>query len=181
MNLPIEIQANRNWLWWFFALGIALFLLGLAFFLIPHSMQSPLMQHDIAIRLIGLLILLGSGLFLRQLILRLKAQRPGLVIERSGLIDNSSTLSVGWIDWADVTGIREARIANVNVLILDTSHSEKYIKRAKTELAKSARRVHQKIHGSPIAVTGSALQISYQKLERLLRETFKAYKQRAEE
>lgn len=180
MDLPIEIKPSRSWLWFFFTLAILFCLLGLAFLLIPHTMRSPLMQHDLAIRLVGLVIFIASGLFLKKLVKRVYKQQPGLVIERTGLIDNSSSLSVGWIDWADVTAIRKVRIANVRVLMLDTSRPEKYIKRAKTTVARSARQAHQKFYGSPIAITVSSLQIPYNRLEQLLEKAFKAHREKQE-
>jgi hypothetical protein len=52
-------------------------------------------------------------------VVRLFGSRPGLVIDRQGIDDRSNLVSIGRVDWADISGLRITKARWNNGLIVE--------------------------------------------------------------
>ena len=55
--------------------------------------------------------------------------QPGFVIDRLGIVDNFSAVSVGRIPWGDVVGFQDQEIYGNRFLVIEVVDPEGYLKR----------------------------------------------------
>jgi hypothetical protein len=56
------------------------------------------------------------------LLKKLFNKKPGLIISNSGIVDNSSGISVGFIPWSDIKEIKETMVAKSETPTVVESH-----------------------------------------------------------
>ena len=110
---------------------------------------------------------LGAVYMLRKLF----DNSVGLTISEEGITDNSSAVSVGLIEWQDITGVETLEIASNKILLVHTNNPEKYMERAYNFFSRKAMQANYKMYGTPLSITANALQIKYKELEQLIYET----------
>lgn len=96
------------------------------------------------------------------------SNKPGLVINDKGIIDNSNATSVGLIEWSDITGMKTLKISSSKIIVIETSKPEKYIKRSKNIVSKNAMKANHRMYGSPLSIISNSLKINFHELENLI-------------
>lgn len=61
---------------------------------------------------------------------RLFSNKPAITIDNAGITDNASALSVGFIPWSDITGVRIGTVKRQKFLGLLLRNPEKYLAKA---------------------------------------------------
>lgn len=135
----------------------------------PEKFTS-IRYSDNFIFIIGIVSVLFFGLAAVFITLKMFSKKPGLILNDSGIIDNSNATSVGLIEWKDITGMRRLEIASSKILIIETANPEKYIQRSKNIISKKAMKANNKMYGSPLAIISNSLKIKFSELERLIGE-----------
>jgi len=106
---------------------------------------------------------LGSLVYVAQFF----GRRPALVVDREGIIDNTTYPGVGRVLWADVKGLRVGYVRKVPFLIVDVHDPEKFLPRGnmfqRFLRASSARMV-----GSPISLAATSLDADFDQLAALI-------------
>jgi len=115
--------------------------------------ESPLLARGIG--LVAILFFSLCGIFG---IKKLFDKRPGLVLNSSGIIDNSSGLAAGFIPWEEILGVEEFQVYSQQMLIIEVRNPETYIARA-SALKRFLNRANYKMCGSPIAISSNTLKI----------------------
>lgn len=126
--------------------------------------------------LIGVFGVLFFGVCISFMLIKLFDRRPGLIIDEFGITDHSNATSVGLIEWEDITGFRSMKVSSTKILIIETNQPEKYIQKAKNSIAKMAMKANNRHYGSPLSVISNSLAINFDKLERIVWESFDKYK-----
>jgi hypothetical protein len=96
-------------------------------------------------------------------ITKLFDKKPGLVFSRSGIVDNSSGASAGFIPWAEIVGAEIFEAHRQKLLIIKVQNPQKYIERG-NRLKQTLNRANHKMCGSPIAISSNALKINFSEL-----------------
>lgn len=138
-----------------------------------RRMYSPLVVH--AVGYSGVAFFGLCGIFLVK---KLFDAKPGLVISKEGITDNSSAVAAGLIPWGEITGIGEFQVQHTKMLIIHVREPEKYIFRGGA-MKRALNRANMRRAGSPIFITSTALGISYPELVALIENSFKQYGQGA--
>ncbi|MES2789705.1 MAG: STM3941 family protein [Planctomycetota bacterium] len=107
--------------------------------------------------------------------LKLFDRRPGLIIDREGLVDNSSGIAAGRIPWNEITGIRLSCIERQEFLTIDTVDPQKYIRRG-TFFHRMLNVGNNALVGGPINISSHSLDISLCELCRILEDAMTRYK-----
>ena len=127
------------------------------------------------IRVVGAAALLFFGLCGAYAIAKLFDTKPGLILGRDGITDNTSALRLGPIAWNDILDIRVSSVSRQRFLTLRVRDPEQYLRKTgpfrRLLLAKSAE-----MTGSPINISASALQITLPELENLVRGCWTVYR-----
>ena len=135
---------------------------------IQSHRRSPIFVHSIgflAITLFGLTGAFGIKKFFDK--------KPGLIFNRTGIVDNSSGVSAGLIPWSEIDGAEIFEMHKQMMLIIKVRDPQKYIVRG-GRLKQMLNKANYKMCGSPIAVTSNTLKISFEELLSL----FKQYQQK---
>ena len=138
-----------------------------------RSLDAAEIRHDHSFHLFGnepavvyvfglVMILLSAaiGLFCVK---KLFDKRPGLVLNSSGVVDNASAFSAGFIPWSDVAGARVHEIQGRKILVVNLRDPRKYADRGGA-LRRVLNRANSSMIGSPVAIPSTALEVDFEKL-----------------
>lgn len=117
---------------------------------------------------VGIVSIVFFGVILLFAFYKLFDKKPGLVIDDSGILDNSSGISAGLIEWQDITRIEVKTVISTKFLIIHVSNSEKYIKRVPAQKAWLMRR-NMGLYGSPLSISSTALKYNFEDLYRIVK------------
>ena len=149
--------------------GLGFVVLGVLFVLNPERyVNDYILGSPTKVWLAGLVSIIFFGFCLFFVGRKLFDERVGLIIDPTGITDNTSATSAGHIPWEDIVDIRPLQIASTKFLMVDTDKPEKYIERAKGGLAKRAMKANHRIYGSPICINSTSLKIKFSELEDLV-------------
>jgi len=103
--------------------------------------------------------------------IKLPDQRPGLIVDGKGIIDNSSGVAAGRISWDEILGLQVYQIAGQRFLTILVSNPKKYASRGPFFL-RMANAANLRMTGSPINISSSALRLNFDDLVEMLTATF---------
>ena len=110
------------------------------------------------------------------MIQKISEKKAGLVINKQGVTDNSSALSIGFIPWADVQEIKILKVMSERFLLFILNNPQDYLKKVKNPIRRNTMKINQKLYGSPFSISSSLLQITFNELKELLQEKRNEYK-----
>jgi hypothetical protein len=115
---------------------------------------------------VGILFFGFTGFFSLS---RLLLPKPAFVIDDVGFLDNSSAVSVGFIPWADISGVHVSSLQNQRFLAVSVDDAEKYLNRV-NPLKRALMRVNQSMVGTVINISLSALPVSEEEFLSVIRK-----------
>jgi hypothetical protein len=135
--------------------------------------NNPLVKNGAAI--LGLL--LGPvGFYI--VIKKWRDKKPGLIIDDTGITDNSSGVSAGLIPWKDINEIRETKIFRQQFLMLIVQNPEEYINRQPNGLKRKGMESNYKHFGSPISISVNALDCKFYELKNMLQKRLADFREK---
>ena len=170
----IRIALSKRKLIFAFIGSVIFVVLGIQFILKPEEYISSRFKSEELISVIGYASLLFFGLCLIYIFYKAFDKKPGLIVNRNGIIDNTSFISVGLIEWSQITGFRSLQVKSTKFLLIDVLNPEKFIQNSSKSKA-FLRKVNLKMYGSPISITSNSLKCNFDELERLLKTEFDKY------
>lgn len=111
--------------------------------------------------------LLAAAVYFRHLL----RKEPGLVVNRQGFLFRPTGLAFGWVDWADVTDVREGRARGGAFLSIRLRDPQKYIARGNW-LQRLAKTINCRLTGTPVTFTTGSLQASPAELVLIIQKFF---------
>jgi len=158
-------------------LGISLLFIGVGLWFVfaPPAFKNSLYIQPLIYRGVGIISVLFWGLFTFILVTKLQDTRPGLIVDSTGITDNTSGISAGYIPWADITEIKQLRILNQRLLSVMVKNPEDYIARQPNEVKRKVLALNYKSCGSPVGISSSGLTCNFKELENLLQAKLAKY------
>ena len=135
--------------------------LGIWFVMNPAEIKP---DGETFVSIIGIASILFFGACLLFITKKLFDTKIGMVIDENGINDNSSGVSVGLINWEDISGISTTEIASTKFILLETTNPDKYINRAKNGLSKRAMKENNRMYGTPLTISSNTLKIKHNAL-----------------
>lgn len=114
------------------------------------------------------------GVFGAYCCIKLFDRKSGLIIDSMGLIDNSSAIAAGRIEWHEITGIRETAIMGQRFLTIDVVDAEKFLGRGNSYV-RMLNAANARATGSPINISANALQVTFDDLLARLMAAYRRY------
>jgi hypothetical protein len=102
--------------------------------------------------------------------------RPGLIINSEGIIDNSSAIAVGFIDWADVEKVDVKGVFSQKFIRVFVKNPDKYIDAQSSTVKRKSLTANYKLYDTPINITSNALNYKFDNLYALLTARLNEYK-----
>ena len=131
-------------------------------------------DQDPVAKVIGWASVIFFGACLVMGFIKLFDSKPGLIIDETGINDNSLSIKTGAIRWEDIQDIDELHIHNQSFIRIYLKDPERHIERLSGASKKMAQLNH-KLYGSPYSISASTLKIPHQDLLMLLRERRKRF------
>jgi hypothetical protein len=161
---PIEIPLSKYRLVLLLISAIAFVSIGIWFVSKPESFKNGLLGNPTIVLSIGILAIAVFGLSGFVIAKKLLDNTPGLIIDETGITDNSSGVSAGYIPWETIESFTPAKVFSQKFLTVILKKPEGSVRIQKND--------------SPINITVSSLQCNFDELEKLLKKELKKYKSR---
>ena len=176
MSERIEIKLSKHKIFLLLLGGITFVLIGYLFISNPEGYTSIICRSPEIIRITGISAVCFFGLGSVFVVTKLFDNKPGLIIDKDGIIDNSNMTSIGLVVWADIKRIEKEKVGSTQFLIIHVNKPKKYVERAKNWLSKKTMLANQKMYGSPLSITSNSLKITFEELETLINKEFERNK-----
>lgn len=175
MHNKIEIPFSKIKPSFLVIVGVALIFGGIGMISHPYSNYilyrglDPLIFYFFGVAS----ILLGLG-GIASAIKILFSKKIGLILDSRGITDNSSNMSVGLIEWADIVEIKMGQVDYLKFLYIYVKDPEKYIQKKK--FSRFMMRLNMNMTGTPLYISSISLKCSFKELERIVYSEFEKYK-----
>lgn len=126
----------------------------------------PKLNPDVT-KALGIIVMAFFGITFIVALIKFLDKKPGLVLDDNGIIDNSSGVSAGLIEWKDITRIDVKQIISTKFLIIHTTNPDVYIKRVGKTKSWIMKR-NMGLYGSPISIPSTTLRYDFEKLKNLI-------------
>ena len=182
MNNRIEIQLSKKKIILLLIASIGFVICGIMFVYDPQNFVSEyliryrMFNNPEMIRIIGFVAIVFFGMSGFYGIKKLLDKKVGLIIDSSGITDNSNASSIGLIEWNDILDIRTEQIMSTKFLLIDIENPEKYIGKAKSGMKAKLMRSNMKMYGTPLSITSNTLKYNFGELQKLIQTEFKRNK-----
>lgn len=157
--------------------GLVFVGLGLLFVTNPEKYTSPIMRNPTVIFISGVASILFFGLCTPFIFKKLWDKSPGLIITDDGILDNSSGVSVGQINWADIEDIFVLKIYRQKLIMLQVKNPKDYINKQTSGFKRKMMTLNYKMYGTPLSITPNGLKISFEGLLSILIKKLEASRQ----
>ncbi len=175
MNYPIQIPLSKKKLLLLTIAGIAFIVCCISLLFYPEKFINPVFGRTTII-VVGFIGFAVFSFFTIQNFKKILDKKMGLTITKEGIIDNSSAISIGLINWKDINKIVRTKMISNNLFIVDTNEHKKYFAKARNIWVKKSMKTNYKWLGSPLIITPTSLSIPIGELEKLLQTAFEENK-----
>ena len=132
------------------------------------------LNNPMYVRGLGLLSIVLFGTLALFFFKKLFDKRPGLVFSHSGIVDNASAVSAGFIPWSEVIGSEIFEMPQQQMLIIMVRDPQKYVGRGNA-LKRKLNQANYKMCGSPIAISSNTLKINCSDLRTVFDQYYRKY------
>ena len=154
---------------------------GFWFVIDPPLIENAYWGNPTKLAIVGYASIVFFGLCVVIIMRKLADSKPGLIIDETGLIDNSSGISAGLIKWTDVENISVVEIQHQKLLMIEVSNPQDYINRQNSLFKRKGMALNYKMYGTPISITANGLRIPFQQLLALIVERHEKIKTDAQQ
>ena len=102
-------------------------------------------------------------------VIKLFDSTAGLVLDRQGILDNSSGSAAGRVEWRDVRDIQARTISGQKMLAIIVDDPEKFLDRGNF-VRRFFARMNYKYYGTPVFISAHALKVDFEELEKMVRD-----------
>lgn len=173
----IEIPLSKQKIILLLSGSIAFVAVGLWFVLSPPAIENTYWGNPVKMVIAGYASILFFGLCSFLLIRKLPDNRPGLILDNSGLTDNSSGISAGQIAWTDVANISVIEIHKQKLIKIHVKNPQEYISKQTNAFKRKLMEMNNNMYGTPFSISANGLKISFDELLKVLTDKFNASRQ----
>ncbi|MHB0756945.1 STM3941 family protein [Polaribacter sp. M15] len=127
------------------------------------------------IKILGLLGIIFFGIINALGIKKLFEKKAGIIINKKGIIDNSSFFKIGLIEWENIISIKKRSVNSIDFLQIIVKNPEFYIKKNNI-LSKLIMKLNLKLYETPINFSSNSIKMNFQELEDLIQTELKRNK-----
>ena len=95
--------------------------------------------------------------------------KPGLIINQQGLIDNSSMVSGKLVKWSDIIGLEVSQIQSTKFLLIFVQNPEHYMDQA-SYVGRFWMKLNHKTYGTPLSISSNSLKCNFDQLIKMIEE-----------
>src|SRR5690606_36144927 len=174
MNEEIIIPLSKNKILLIFLGSLVFVVFGIWFLNDPeifaNSSYRP--RSSEFIQIIGIIAVVFFGICGIFAFKTLLDKKEGLIINKSGITDNSSGISVGLVKWNDIIGRGIAQVHSQKFIMIEVSNPEHYINLKKNRIGKMAMKANYDKFGSPISISANSLKTNFEELREIIEKQY---------
>ena len=160
-------------------LKIGLSILGCVIFVVVGIMlwliaDSQALYNPTLLRVVGAVSVAFFGLIGLYVSQKIFDNKPGLILDSEGLIDNSSGVSAGRVRWDEITRIGVTRVGRQRFLTITVLDPQKYVERGNAFQQKLSA-INLKQYGSPVQISSGTLKMGFEELAQMLVDYYERY------
>jgi len=163
----IEIPLSKTKIFLTLLLASAGLIIGTLSTITPETFITNMFPNPQTIRLGGIASVLFCGAAVIYGIRKLFDKRIGLKVDENGITDNTNAVSVGLINWTDITEIKTEQVRSIKFLLIYTSNPDKYLERVGT-LQRKIMKANMSMYGTPLSISSNTLQYNFADLEKII-------------
>jgi hypothetical protein len=167
----IEIPLSKVKLTLMLIAAIAFVAIG--FYLVIYQRVSPIFRSHIfnTTASIAGILFFGIGAFF--ILLKLKDNRPGIIIDKKGLDINASAASFGLVKWDEIEDVKAVKYQNQDLLLILVKNPEEYIGIQKNMIVRKAMELSWKYLNTPITISANGLKCNFDQLKNIVQAKYK--------
>ena len=173
----IEIPLSKKKLILMLIGSIGFVAAGLWFVINPPTIRHSLFGNPTLIFVTGVASILFFGLCAVYITRKLPDNKPGLIIDKFELTDNSSGVSGGQILWSDIENISVIEIHRQKLIMIQVKNPQDYIDKQTSIFKRKMMQMNFSMYGTPLSITSNALQIKFDELLNTLNDHLNASRQ----
>ncbi|AJA70729.1 hypothetical protein HX057_16805 [Myroides odoratimimus] len=109
---------------------------------------------------IAVLAIVFFGYASIMFISKLFSNKPGIVINEQGILENATAVVNGLIPWQDITSVELYKMQSQKFVLIYVKNPEEYIARQKNMIKKKSMQANLKTHGTSIFINTNMLNVS---------------------
>ena len=164
----IRIPPSRNKLYLLLAGSLVFAGIGIWSVTDPAKFNNSKSGNPASALIIGIIAIVLFGLAAVMTLIKLSGDKPGLVINSKGILDNFSGISTGFILWKAIVEIRTVSVRNQKFLLIVVKNPEVYIHQQKSRVKRKALEMNYRTYGSPISIHADTLAMNFEELHDLV-------------
>src|SRR3990167_2389427 len=157
---------------------IILLLIGSAGFVIfgiwLFQIADTIFIYSILTKIVSVACITFFGFGAVYLSMKLFDNKPGLIINDDGIIDNSSYISVGLIRWKNITNVSITEIDTQKILTIELNNADEIIQKQNGS-KKVLMSLNKNLYKSPVQISSIALKCDFHELYSTLKEQLAAH------
>ena len=147
----IEIELDKKKLF-LMLIGALIFVsIGFWFVISPPTIQNAFLGNPSRIAIIGYASIIFSGLCVFFLIQKLFDNKPGLIIDKNGIVDNSVG-SPRIVLWSEIESISVVNIHRQKLILIHIKNPQDYIVRQTNGFKRKMMAMNYKMYDAPISM-----------------------------
>ncbi len=167
-QLPLEIPLAKSNLR-IMLVGCAVFIvLGLWFMISPPAGRYAYMTDPTRVGMIGMGAVLFFGAAAVAILRKMSDNKPGFIVDSEGIVDNSSAVSVGRINWDDIVSFSQLEIQNQQFILVTVKNPQQYIDGQSVAFKRSLMKKTWDSYGTPLTVSPIGLSMPIAELYEVL-------------
>ena len=161
----------KNWYLILLSLGGILFVIaGIYIIFVSFSDDNLFPSYPIVQIIVGIISILFFGFVTIIIFRKIFGKKPGLIIDNTGIMDNSTGFSAKHIKWENIIGIKSFNIVIIKFIIVIINNPKEYFKRYKIG------RLDYIMTGSPINIYTNVLKCKHKVLVDILQNELESRK-----
>lgn len=173
----IEIALSKKKLIFMLIGAIAFVIIGLWFVIAPPAISNPFFGNPTRLFIMGIVAIVFFGLCAVYIALKIPDNKPGLIIDKTVLIDNSSGVAAGHILWSDIENISVIEIHQQKLILLEVKNPQDYIEKQTSGFKKKMMQINFNMYGTPLSITSNSLKIKFDELLQILNDQLQESRQ----
>ena len=171
----VEIELSKKKMVFALIGSLIFIILGIQFIVNPEKFVSPVFRSSEFILIAGICASLMFSYIAIIISKKLFDKKIGLIINQNGIVDNTSGMEIGLIEWNDITAIRIGQVKSTKFLLIDTDQPEKYLKKVNSFKARMMK-LNTSMYGTPLSISSNSLKCNFDELENAVRMGFEKSK-----
>jgi hypothetical protein len=164
----IEIPLSKKKITLIFIGSVIAVALGAWFVTAPDTFSKGPLRSELVVYIVGLAAIVFFGMVAFYALRKLPDNKPGMIIDESGITDNSSGVAAGQILWSDINSVSVITVQKQSFILLHVKNPQDYIDRQRGIFKKKMMQMNYKMYGSPLTLSANGLKITFDELYELV-------------